>query len=231
MAESSWEAHTRRQPWLWKWPLLILIVIVAVGIIIYNNRDVISGTAVAQEKPDSLTSVSFSVVSDDRAAAGHVAAAVNEQPQRRVESASAARPKVRKGSVVPVDRQMTASVPSVLRKGPELPEKPKPVIPSKTEVDSVEIGEVPCAMLNRRDITVRIVLVVYCDKAKRAEVVLRRDALAVVTRDLIRKRDIEEIRFDALEPELLRSMNLVFDTHTITGIAFRSVRIEKASYE
>jgi hypothetical protein len=53
----------------------------------------------------------------------------------------------------------------------------------------------------------------------------------VVTRDLIRKRDIEEIRFDALEPELLRSMNLVFDTHTITGIAFRSVRIEKASYE
>jgi hypothetical protein len=222
MAESSWEAHTRRQPWLWKWPLLILIVIVAVGIIIYNNRDVISGTAVAQEKPDSLTSVSFSVVSDDRAAAG---------PQRRVESASAARPEVRKGSVVPVDRQMTASVPSVLRKGPELPEKPKPVIPSKTEVDSVEIGEVPCAMLNRRDITVRIVLVVYCDKAKRAEVVLRRDALAVVTRDLIRKRDIEEIRFDALEPELLRSMNLVFDTHTITGIAFRSVRIEKASYE
>jgi hypothetical protein len=229
MAETSWEAHTRRRPRLWKWPLLILIVIVAAGIIIYNNRDVISGTAGAQEKPDSVATFSFAADSDKPA--GHVAAAVPEQPQRRVESAPATRPEVRKDPIVPVQRQMTAPIPSVLRKEPRLPEKPGLVIPSKNAADSVEIGEVPCSVLNRRDITVRIVLVVYCDKENRAEVIFKRDALAVVTRNLIRTRDLEEVRFDALEPELLRSMNLVFDTRTITGIAFRSVRIEKASYE
>jgi hypothetical protein len=76
---------------------------------------------------------------------------------------------------------------------------------------------------------VRIALVVYCDKVKKSEVLFKRDALAVVTRNSIRTRDLESIRFDKLEPELITAMNLVFDTQTITGIAVRSVKIEKAS--
>jgi hypothetical protein len=230
MAETSWEAHARRRSGLWKWPPIILLVIIAAGIIIYNNRDVISGTADGREKADSVATFSLAGSGDDSAAAGHVAAAVPEPLRKPVESAPAARPDVKKDTV-PVKRHMTASLPSAVRKEREQPEKPKPAVSSTTAVDSVEIGEVPCSVLNRRDITVRIVLVVYCDKAKRAEVVFKRDALAVVTRNAIHKRDLEEVRLDALEPELIKSMNLVFDTRTITGIAFRSVKIEKASHE
>lgn len=217
MAETSWEAHARRRFWLWKWPPIILLAVIAAGIIIYNNRDVISGTAGVREKPDSAAVFSLAGSGDDRVAAGHVAAAVPEPLRKPVEPAPAARPEVKKGADA-VERRMTVSLPSAVRKQREQPEKPKPAVPSRTAVDSVDIGEVPCSVLNRRDITVRIALVVYCDKAKRAEVVFKRDALAVVTRNAIRTRDLEEVRFDALEPELITSMNLVFIHVRLPGL-------------
>jgi hypothetical protein len=230
MAETSWEAQARRRSWPWKWPLIILLVIIAAGIIIHNNRDVISGTADGRDNPDSIASFSLAVSGEDSTAARHVATAVPEPAHNRVAPAPPARSEARKVTAA-VERQMTAATPFAVPKKREPPEKPKPEVSSKTAVDSVEIGEVPCSVLNRRDITVRIVLVVYCAKVKRAEVVFKRDALAVVTRNVLRTRDLEEVRFDALEPELITSMNLVFDTRTITGIAFRSVKIEKASHE
>jgi hypothetical protein len=230
MAETSWEAHARRRTWLWKWPPIILLVIIAAGIIIYNNRDVISGTADPQKDSDSIEAFSLALSDDDSAAAGRAETTVPEPPRKRVAPEKATKPRIKKDSI-PVERHVTAQTPLTVQKEPERPERSKPPVSSESAADSVEIGEVPCSVLNRRDLTVRIVLVVYCDKAKRAEVLFKRDALAVMTRNVIRTRDLEQVRFDMLEPELLRSMNLVFDKRTITGIAFRSVKIEKASHE
>ena len=142
------------------------------------------------------------------------------------------------------------TVPSKTGKQKHL-ERPQPVVPVNSvqaarprlptgkpatkvvvsSVDSVEVGEVPCVVSNRPDVVVRVAVVVYCDMAMKPEVLFKRDALAVVIRNTIRPWDLESIRFNVLKPGLLKAMNLVFDTRTITDIALRSVKIEKASFE
>lgn len=223
MAETSWEAQSRRKTRFWKWSVIILLAVLVAGIIIHNNRDVVSGADEPSEEGDSFSmavdsgAVSASApATKDHAPAGEHRTEVHAINTVAAESHAdpdvpAAAPNPERKDFYSIASGRTAGIPSA--------------------IDSVEVGEVPCVVSNRKDIVVRIALVVYCDKAKKSEVLFKRDALAVVIRNTIRSRDLESIRFDAIEPELITAMNLVFDTRTIADIALRSVKIEKASYE
>ena len=223
MAETSWETHARRRTRLWKWSLIILLVVLVAGIIIYNNRDVISGKTVLEAEPGEHVQESSDTVVKAVPDLPHKKA-VSGIPADTVQSKTGKQKHLeRPQPVVPVN--------SVQAARPRLPTGKPATKAVVSSVDSVEVGEVPCVVSNRPDVVVRIAVVVYCDKAMKPEVLFKRDALAVVIRNTIRPWDLESIRFDVLKPGLLKAMNLVFDTRTITDIALRSVKIEKASFE
>ena len=225
MAETSWEAQTRRRNRFWKWLLIILLIILVAGIIIYNNRDVISGRAGLHQ--DGEVNESFSLAADGATGTE----AERESLSGKHDTAQSANLNSSTTPVPPAGRVVTEPAPLQVKKLETPVVSSSPSAHTRAIEDSVEIGEVPCIVANRNDIIVRIALVVYCDKAKKSEVLFKRDALAVVTRNAIRTRDLESIRFDELEPELISAMNIVFDIQTITGIAVRSVKIEKVLNE
>ncbi|MBN1130193.1 MAG: hypothetical protein JXA71_14470 [Chitinispirillaceae bacterium] len=214
MAERSWEEHAHRGNRTWKWLLILLPVVLVAGISIYNNRDVIYEVSGFRKNLD--TAAAFAVSAAETPAQTAVKPGEAEKdvaPGRTAVAVPKGPPPGKKGPFVKDADSSTRSSSSV------------------AAGDSVEIGEIPCRVLNRDDIVMMISLVVFCDRQARRTVLVRRDAIGVLVQNALRALDLETVKLDALKLDLLEAMNRLFDTKTITGISFRSVRIEKVSSE
>jgi hypothetical protein len=236
MTETSWEEHVRRRTGIGKWLLIVLPVVLVAAISIYNNRDVIYKVAGSSSDQDSGGAFFASdsepppVTVEPRVAESvpSPAARVKDVPRKPLKKNEPEKKVASEKTGINADSE-------VRRRNPDLPVavtgQPERSSPTTVVSDSVEIGEIPCKVLNRDDIVMMIDLVVFCDWSARRNVLMRRDMIGVLVQNALHTRDLETVKPDALKPELLGEINRLFKAKIITGISFRSIRIEKVSSE
>ncbi|MBN2036458.1 MAG: hypothetical protein JW768_06920 [Chitinispirillaceae bacterium] len=226
MSESSWEQHTGRASNFWKWLFIILLVVVVAGIIIYNNRDSIFHPA--DGAGDNDAGGVFSLVSEGDVPENGLTAREDStsRPDKHF------RAQVRREQIGDRTDSSEVSVRDKQRSHPVTKEpRAQETRTARDKRDSVDLGNVSCRVQNRDDIVVVAELTVYCDASRKQEVLVKRDALSVLTQSVVRSKDLEAVKIGAIKEELRKAMNRMFDSPAVTGISFRSVKIEKAVYE
>jgi hypothetical protein len=211
MSETSWELHQKRRILSWKLLIILLLLAGVAGIIIYNNRDFILGKAVSEHEITTQT----------------VSSAKISQHPKNIEKT--AQPVV-----------VMVKSPPVLKTGSK-PERQKEAGISTRDSgrannsgvgDSIILSDVACRVSGRNDVRVHLSLVLYVATTRqRHEIMVQRDALAVMVQNVVRGQELETLRIGTLRPLFLKAMSAVLDTMTLTDIKLRNISIEKVSRE
>ena len=226
---------------------LILSFLFILGILIMNNRDLISGKRAVNEPGHGSESTTLSrVLSEDRGTPIYgqdfngvkedtvrkkISEKIIKTPEnvKKTDSGNKNEKMGKKASESRIKKNQTKTVPVMEQNS--LPEKQ--TVPSvKTESDefSVELPPFPCSIENRKDIVISLSLeLFYKDSSFRDAILFRRNELKVMVMRVIRKKVLPEMKINVLEKELLKEVNSVFDRQTISKVKIRNIKIEKVS--
>jgi hypothetical protein len=207
MDAPSWEQKTRRPlVRVVRWLIILLFISAVAGIIIYNNRDLISGSAVPANTIAAAHDSSglFSPSRADRS--GPLTSATTLTTVESIRGSGSDRPAV---SVRPLETDGGRGFASV---------------------DSVALGEMVTPVPGRPEVKVHFTAMLYFGERRYRNVLLtRRDALSVMARSVVRSRDLATASDGLLRPEMVSALNAVLDTPVITDAVVRNISIEKVS--
>ncbi len=88
--------------------------------------------------------------------------------------------------------------------------------------------DVKSKVIDRKDIIISLALeLFYDDTSDKYEILIRRDALKVIAKKVIRTKELNSIKKDMLSDELKNEMNSIFDRKTLNNVKIREFQIEK----
>jgi hypothetical protein len=95
------------------------------------------------------------------------------------------------------------------------------VLTSLVSVASIELRD-------RKDIRIKLSLeFFYTDVKRSSELMLRRSEISVLVKNILRKKDLREIKKDSLEIEIKKELNGIFDQMSLKDIKIREIQTEK----
>ena len=235
MSETSWEKQAKSKTRRWIWLGGMVLFAAAAGIVVYNNRDDFSGGQDSGKGGGESSSFTVNAPADTPEAA--------REPREEKAAPPAVEKAVKKTVSAPAPAPAAKPVPAVGKKtsghaaagtftpgsGTKVRAAANAAATAGLSADSVEINGVLCSVANRSDIKVRLSMVARCDAADKREVLIKRDALAVVTQKVMRGKDLEEVKVGKIKGELLKAMNALFKNKTISDVVMSSITIEKVS--
>lgn len=226
---------------------LILPIALVIGILIVNNRDLISGGQTVDESdftsdsilgdPDQIEENEMHPYSHDinkeKTDATRKLIAENAEKTAAPEKKSDTDAK----TVETKNNVTSAGQRKILKKKPALinhdsfSEKPAASL-NKTEFNepSVELPPFQCSIENRKDIVISLSLeLFYKDSTFRSAILFRRNEIKVMIMRVIRKKVLSEMKITVLEKELMKDINSIFDRPTVSQLKIRNIQIEKVS--
>jgi hypothetical protein len=97
---------------------------------------------------------------------------------------------------------------------------------------SFVLPNVESTVSDRKDIIIRLALeLFYNDSTETREILLKRDALRVVARKVIQRKELNSIRKEILSNEFENEMNMIFDKKTLQKVIVREFHIEKVDVQ
>ena len=245
--ESAWEQSRKLQKKkIFKRIILVLPILSITGILIVNNRDLITGektviesnrvsddstpnTALSESRENQLSESVVREVRKDtvKKKAPEVAAKAVKVENRPVVTKK--KEKKSSGAVQATEKTMPKSVP--LSKPDSLQQK-QTSKSDKTESRefSIELPSFPCSIENRKDIVISLSLeLFYTNSSFRDEILFRRNEIKVMVLRVMQNKVLPEMKIMVLEKDLLKDVNSIFDQPTISRLKIRNIQIEKVS--
>lgn len=213
MTEQNWDASRRAFRKRINIFLSILIPLVIVsGVIFYNNRDVLFENTLNADTPVKKRDGSIETKSV------HKPAVVKSDT---VKKTVAVKSDTVKNSVsVKLDNEKkndTILAGSVSKLDNKLKMR-----------DSVRISGIDIIPEDRKDVIIELTLELFFEDVDLcSEILLRREEIRVISRNILRNRSLNEIKKKLIEPELRDAISLIFDNKNLNDVKILRLQIEK----
>lgn len=205
MVESNWDAS--RKAFRKRVNLLLSIGIplfIVIGIIFYNNRDVVFSQPVNQTVSEEIKPVKR-VVTEEKKLERSVVVKQDQINASKKEADSVS------------SKQLADSIRSEKN------------IAFETKIyDSVRVSGIECRPDDRPDVVLNLSLMLYFTaKDMRSEIMLRREEIRVIARKVLHSRDFKTIKKEIIEPELRSAIKDIFDNRNLDDVKIVGLQIEK----
>jgi hypothetical protein len=103
---------------------------------------------------------------------------------------------------------------------------------STVEHDTVSLDDIPCRVMDRNDIRIRLSLKLFFNDAKRRrEIPARREAMTVMVQKAVSVMALENVKIDKIKPALLTEINACFENNLFNDIVLKNLTVEKVNSE
>ena len=223
MTESSWEAKRRSDRKIRITLLLIIAPLILLGTVLFiNNREMIGGEKTLSSPGREFDTSTGNTPVEQRYAADStdsVVPAVSDEYNSK--------------KILPLDSVKEEKKESITNvESRPVQKKHIPPLSKKTSVQenfSELLPPFSYKIENRKDIVISLTLELFFnDPDTRMAIRLRRDDIKVMVSRVLWHCEIESIRNNDLERQLLNEVNSIFDVGEISNVAIKKIQVEKA---